>query len=99
MRRHPRGLLDRLGTSHMYDLDDGNPRQCVLQIAMRALGETIADLDRIRAAEVLLLDDDVDASPRSQKKCPDRRWNGRGDLGDELIVDDAGPARHTGYQA
>src|SRR5260221_4190572 len=61
---------------------------------MCAESEMIADLDRIRPAEALLLDDLGNALSRSQQECPDGRWDGRGNLCDSLIVDDARPARH-----
>ena len=57
MRRDLGRLLDGLGAGYVDDLNDGNPGQSILQIAMRADGEMIADLDRIRPAEALLLDD------------------------------------------
>ena len=95
MRRYERGLLDGLGTGHMNDLNDGNPRQCILQVAVRAVSEMIADLDRIRTAETLLLDDLGNPLPRSQQKCSDRRWDSRGNFCDPLIADDARPAWHV----
>ena len=94
MRRDARGLLEGLGTGHVDDLNDGNPGQSILQIAMRSVGEMIADLDRIRPAETLLLDDVGNPLPRSQQECSDGRWDGRGNLSDPLIADDARPARH-----
>jgi len=66
---------------------------------MRADGEMIADLDRVRPAKALLLDDLGNPLSRSQQECSDRRWDGRGNLGDPLIADDAGPARHVRNQA
>ena len=62
---------------------------------MRADNEMIADLDRIRAAEALLLDDVGNLLSRSQQECSDRGWDARGDLCDPLIADDARPARHV----
>src|ERR1019366_10331056 len=59
IRRHPRGLIDRLGTGHVDDLHRRNPRQSILQIAMRAESEMVTNLDRIRPAEALLLDADA----------------------------------------
>src|ERR1700686_1854980 len=99
MRRHERGLLDGLGTGHVNDLNDGNPRQSILQVAMRADSEMIADLDRIRPAETLLLDDLGNSLSRSQQECSDRRGDGRGNFCDSLIADDAGPAWHVWNQA
>ena len=80
MRRDPSGLLDGLGAGHMDDLNDGNSRQSVFQIAMRALDEMIAELDGIRSTEALLLDDVGDSLSRGQQECPDGRWNGCGNF-------------------
>ena len=99
MRRDSRGLLNGFGSDHVNDLNDGNPGQSILQLAMRAQTEMIADLDRIGPAETLLLDDVGNLLSRSQEECSDRRWDGRGNLGDPLIADDAGPARHVRNQA
>src|ERR1700730_12155535 len=88
-------LLDGLGAGHVNDLNHGNPGQSILQIAMRADGEMIADLDRIRPAETLLLDDVMNILPRSQQERSDGRWDGRGNFCDPLIADDARPARHV----
>ena len=57
MRRDSRGFFDGLGTGHVNDLNHRNPGQSFLYIAMSADGEMIADLDRIRPANALLLDD------------------------------------------
>lgn len=62
---------------------------------MRAVSEMIADLDRIRPAESLLLDDVDDPLPRCQQKCCDGRWDVRGNLHDLFIADDARAARHV----
>jgi hypothetical protein len=62
---------------------------------MRSESEMIADLDRIRAAETLLLDDIGNPLSRSQQECPDGGWNGRGNLCDPCIADNARPARHV----
>ena len=61
---------------------------------MRADREMIADLDGIRPAEVLLLDDVGNPLSRSQQECSNGRWDGRCNLCDPLIADDAGAARH-----
>ena len=95
MRRDSGRLFDRLWTGHVNDLDHGNPWQSILQIAMRADGKMIADLERIRPAETLLLDDVVNALPRSQQERSDGGWHGRGNFCDQLIADDARPARHV----
>ena len=87
-------LLDGFGTGHVNDLNYGDPGQSILQIAMRADSEMVADLDRIRPAETLLLDDVGDPLSRSQQECSDGRRNGRRNLPDPLIADDARPARH-----
>src|SRR5258708_20132582 len=61
---------------------------------MCAVSEMIADLDRIRPAEALMLDDGGNSLARGQQECSDRRWYGRGNLCDPLVADDARPARH-----
>src|ERR1019366_1176350 len=99
MRRRLRRILDGLGTGHVDNLNHGYPRQSFLQIAVRAESEMIADLNRIRPAEMLLFDDVGNPLPRSQQGCPDARWNDRGNLRDPLIADDARPARHVRNQA
>ena len=99
MRRHTRGLLDGLGTGHVNDLNDRYPGQSILQVAMHTDSEMIADLDSIRPAEALLLDDVGDPLSRGQQECSDRRWDGRGNLRDPLIADDARSARHVRNQA
>src|SRR5258708_20590380 len=78
----------------MDDLNQGNPGQSILQIPMCAVSEMIADLDRIRPAEALLLDDSGNSLARGQQERTDRRWYGRGNLCDPLVADDARPARH-----
>jgi len=62
---------------------------------MRADSEMIADLDRVRPAETLLLDDVGNALPRSQQERSDRRWDTRGNFCDPVLADDAGPAWHA----
>src|SRR2546421_2134998 len=99
MRRDSRGFFDGLGTGHVNNLNHGNPGQGFLQIAMRAQSEMIADLDRVRAAETLLLDDVGNLSSRSQQECSDRGWDARGNLCDLIIADDAGAAWHVRNQA
>ena len=95
MRRHPGGLLDRLRPGHMDNLHDRNSGQSLSKVAMRAMGEMVADLDRIRLAETLLLDYLGNSLPRSQQECSDSGWDGRGNLCDPLIADDTRPARHA----
>ena len=45
----------------MDDLNYGDPGHGIFQVAMRAVSEAIAELDRIGAAEALLRDDFVHA--------------------------------------
>ena len=66
---------------------------------MRAVSEMVADLDGVRPAEALLLDDLVYALPRSKQERSDSGRNGRGNLGNLFIADDARPARHVRHQA
>ena len=94
MRGYPHSFVDGLGTGHVHDLNDRNSGQGVLQVAMRADGEMVADLDRIGPAEALLLDDVGHALPRRQQERPDRGWNRRGNLCNLFVADDAGAARH-----
>src|SRR5258708_36250397 len=61
---------------------------------MCAESEMIADLDRIRPAEALLLDDSGNSLARGQQECSDGRRDGRSNLCDPLVADDARPARH-----
>ena len=79
----------------MDDLNQGNSGQSIFQIAMGALGEMIADLDRIGSAEALLLDDIGNSLSRRQEECSDRGRNGRGNFRDLLIADDARAAWHV----
>ena len=95
MRRESGRLFDGLGTSHVDDLNHGDPRQSFFQVAMRAVNEMVAELNRIRPAEPLLLDDLGNPLPRGQQECSNRRWDGRGNFCDPLIADDARPARHV----
>ena len=99
MWRDSHGFLDGLGSGHVNDLNHGDPRQSILQVAMSADSEMIADLDRIRPAEPLLLDDLGNPLSRSQQECSDRRWDGRGNFCDPLIADDTRPTRHVRDQA
>ena len=99
MRRGLGRLLDGLGAGYVNDLNHGNPGQSFLQIAMRVDGEMIADLDRVRPAEALLLDDLGNPLSRSQEECSDCGWDCRGNFCDPLIADDAGPARHVRNQS
>jgi hypothetical protein len=99
MRRDSGRLFDGLGTGHVNDLNHGNPGQSILQVAMCADSEMIADLDRIRPAETLLLDDVGNPLSRSQQEWSNRRWDSRGNLCDLIIADDAWPARHVRNQA
>ncbi len=46
----------------------------------------------------MLLDDVLDSLPRRQKKGADGWWDGRRDLSNLFIADDAGPAGHVRYQ-
>jgi len=57
MGRHARSFLYGLGAGYVDNLNEGNSGQGLLQIAMRTEEEMIAELDRIRPAEALLLDD------------------------------------------
>ena len=79
----------------MDHLHHGNSRQCILQIAMCADGEMIADLDRVRPAEALLLDDVGNPLPRSQQEGRDSGWNGGGNLRAEQRPVALAQARHV----
>jgi hypothetical protein len=57
VRQDAHGFFDRLGAGYVEDLYDFDAGKTILQIAMRANGEMIANLNRIGATEVLLLDD------------------------------------------
>jgi len=55
--RDASGLLDRLGTGYVDDLNHRNPGQGLFQIAMGSVREMVAQLDGIGPTEALLLDD------------------------------------------
>ena len=57
VRRDAHDFFDRLGAGHVDDLYDFDAGKSILQIAMCANGEMIANLNRIGAAEALLLND------------------------------------------
>ena len=93
------GLLNRFWPGDVDDLHHGNPGQRILKLAMSTFNDVIANLNRIRPAEPLLLDDGADTLSRSQQERTDARRDAGGNLRDEFIANHARPTRHKRNQS
>jgi len=92
-------LFDGFGTGDMDDLDDFDSGESGFEVAVRAVGEVIDDLNCVGAADAMLGDDFVDGLAAGEKEGADGRRDGCGDFGDEFIRDDSGAAWHVGNEA
>lgn len=97
--RRSSGLVDRVVTGDVNDLDDSDPTHERTQFEDFLWWYIVAELDGVHSKPPLLIDDGLDLAAACEKESGHSWWHAGGDLHDAIVRDDTWTAGHFRDQA